>query len=63
LVANNKNFMRDNLSKRKSLDDMSCLFCSEYESVSHLFFSCCVAGWVCLGNFVGDLESPVREGF
>jgi hypothetical protein len=44
LVSNNKILTRDNLSKRKSLDDMSCLFCSESESVSHLFFNCCIVG-------------------
>jgi hypothetical protein len=43
LLANNKTQTRDNLAKRKSLDDKSCLFCSELESAKHLFFECCVA--------------------
>jgi hypothetical protein len=43
LFAKNKVLTRDNLAKRKKLDNMSCLFCIESESVSHLFFDCCVA--------------------
>jgi hypothetical protein len=35
--------MRDNLAKRRHVDDTSGLFCNEKESVSHLFFECCVA--------------------
>jgi hypothetical protein len=38
LLANNKTLTRDNLSRRKSLDDKTCLFCNELESISHLFF-------------------------
>jgi hypothetical protein len=34
---------RDNLAKRKLVDDVSCLFCLETESVVHLFFGCCIA--------------------
>jgi hypothetical protein len=43
LLANNKVLTRDNLAKRKPLDDKTCLFCSELETVSYLFFGCCVA--------------------
>jgi hypothetical protein len=43
LVANNKVLTRDNLAKRKTFDDASCLFCLETESVHHLFFGCCIA--------------------
>jgi hypothetical protein len=43
LLANNKLLTRDNLLKRKKLDDVSCLFCSELESMCHLFFECCVS--------------------
>ena len=35
LLAKNKLLTRDNLSFRKSLEDVSCLFCSEDESVHH----------------------------
>jgi hypothetical protein len=44
---------RDNLAKRRTLNDASCLFCSEAESAEHLFFSCCVA--VCVWNRVADV--------
>jgi hypothetical protein len=43
LLANNKTLTRDNLVKRRKLDDGSCLFCNEDESVHPLFFGCCVA--------------------
>jgi hypothetical protein len=64
LLTKNKVLTRDNLAKRKKLDDMSCLFCTESESVSHLFFYCCVARvvWehiseVCGKNLGTDFES------
>jgi len=43
LLSKNKILTRTNLAKRKKLDDLSCLFCSETELVHHLFFDCCVA--------------------
>jgi hypothetical protein len=43
LLPNSKVLTRDNLAKRRQVDDLSCLFCSETESISHLFFECCVA--------------------
>jgi hypothetical protein len=43
LLANNKVLIHDNLAKRRQVDDMTCLFCTEFESVAHLFFTCCVA--------------------
>jgi hypothetical protein len=43
LLTNNKLLTRDNLLKGKNLDDVSCLFCSDPESVHHLFFECCVS--------------------
>ena len=42
LLANNKTLTRSNLSKRQHLEDLSCLFCGETETVHHLFFGCCV---------------------
>jgi hypothetical protein len=42
-LANNKVLTCDNLAKRRHVNDMSCLFCSEMESVNHLFFDCCIA--------------------
>jgi hypothetical protein len=43
MLVNNRTLTRDNLAKRKKVDDRSCLFCSEEESVQHLFFDCAVA--------------------
>jgi hypothetical protein len=43
LLSNNKILTRDNLGKRKKIDDLTCLFCFELKSVNHLFFECCVA--------------------
>jgi hypothetical protein len=43
LLANNKTLTRDNLAKRRRVEDDTCLFCSEQEYVRHLFFECCVA--------------------
>jgi hypothetical protein len=36
-LVNNKILTRDNLAKRKQVEDLSCLFCFEYESVHHVF--------------------------
>jgi hypothetical protein len=43
LHSNNKTLTRTNLAKRKTPEDQFCLFCSEIETVHHLFFDCCVA--------------------
>jgi hypothetical protein len=53
---------RDNLSKRRPVDDPTCLFCSEIESGSHLFFHCCVAKalWAVISEII---EFPVGAGF
>jgi hypothetical protein len=50
LLANNKTLMRDNIAKRKILDDKTCLFCNELEYVNHLFFECYIAQslWKCI---------------
>jgi hypothetical protein len=43
LLSKNKLLTRDNLEKRRNLDDASCLFCSDRKTVFHLFFDCIVA--------------------
>ena len=53
LLSKNKILTRTNLAKRKKLDDLSCLFCSETESVHHLFFDCCVAK--CMWSVLADI--------
>jgi uncharacterized Fe-S radical SAM superfamily protein PflX len=66
-VARNKVLTRDNLAKRRALDDVTCLFCSEAELAGHLFFSCCVetcvwerATDVLNIGMVNDFESLAR---
>jgi hypothetical protein len=39
LFAKNKLPTRDNLSKRKTIDDKTCIFYSECESLVHLFLT------------------------
>jgi hypothetical protein len=43
LVSKNKILTRNNLAKRQSVVDMSCLFCAENETVCHLLYDCVVA--------------------
>jgi hypothetical protein len=43
LLSKNKLLTRDNLSISRKVEDPSCLFCSEAESIQHLFFECVVA--------------------
>jgi hypothetical protein len=43
LLSKNKILTRDNLEKRRKLDDTSYVFCSERETACHLFFGCVVA--------------------
>jgi hypothetical protein len=42
LIAHNKLLTRDNLCKRQHVDDLTCLFCNEEETCSHLFCDCVV---------------------
>jgi len=51
--SKNKVLTRDNLSLRRKVND--CLFCSEKESVNHLFFDCAVAKqlWCYLSDILG----------
>ena len=42
MVAVQEQITCDNLAKRRNVDDKSCIFCSEPESIHHLFFDCCV---------------------
>ena len=67
LLTNNKTLTRNNLAKRQKVEDLSCLFCSEPETVQHLFFDCCVArvSWDHLSEVLGtqigtDFESVAR---
>jgi hypothetical protein len=42
-LANDKILTKNNLAKRRHVDDGSCLFCTDLEFASHLMFECCVA--------------------
>jgi len=42
LLINNRALTRDNLAKRRKVEDESCLFCCEKETCQHLFFDCAV---------------------
>ena len=43
LFANNKLMSKDNLLKRGIEKSPECMFCTESESIQHLFFDCVVA--------------------
>jgi hypothetical protein len=43
LLSNIKLLTRDNLGKRRKVDDQTCIFYNEPKSVSDLFFGCAVA--------------------
>jgi hypothetical protein len=43
LLSKNRLLTRDNLCKRRKVDDSTCLFCAEQESIQHLFFECVIA--------------------
>jgi hypothetical protein len=55
LLGNNKLLTRDNLSNRKDLSDNTCLFCTDPETIHHLFFDCYVATfvWGIISNLCG----------
>lgn len=68
LVSKNKILTRDNVAKRKHIEDGSGLFCSENESIHHLFFECAVAHRIwcdmseCCGVNIGaNYESVARS--
>jgi hypothetical protein len=48
VLFNNKLLTRDNLEKRRKVEDLICLFCKEKEAISHLFFDCVAARQACL---------------
>jgi hypothetical protein len=67
LLVNNKTLTRDNLHKRRYVEDRSCLFCVEPETIDHLFFKCFVASkiWEEISGIFGvqvgsDFESVAR---
>jgi hypothetical protein len=61
LFSKNKLLTRDNLGIRRKLDNVSCLFCMEAESIHHLFFECVVAKQ--LWAFMYEVLDKERVGF
>ena len=64
LVKQNRVLTRDNLSRRGWSGNMQCVYCSEMESVNHLFVNCHYAGsiwaWIATYNrFVFVCDSIV----
>ena len=55
-MINNRALTRDNLTKRRKVEDENCLFCLEKESIHHLFFDCVVAKqcWKVMSEVVGS---------
>jgi hypothetical protein len=53
LLSQGKFMTRDNLKKRHLNKPEDCLFCSEQESIQHLFFDCVVASntWSLIAEF------------
>jgi hypothetical protein len=67
LLANDKLLTRNNLAKRRHVDDLTCLFFSDSETCRHLFFDCFVAKLVWSGisdllnvSVGSDFESVAR---
>jgi hypothetical protein len=67
LLSKNKLLTRDNLDKRRNVEDKTCLFCTEMESVYRLFFDCVVArqAWIAVFEVTGfkigiDFESMAK---
>jgi hypothetical protein len=60
LLGNNKILTGDNLTKKRTVDDMTCLFCMEPETTHHLVFDCCVAPimWETISEVVGVVIKP-----
>ena len=55
LLTNNWRSTRDNLAKRRKVDDPNCLFCLEPEYIQHLFIDCVVVKqcWKVISGIVG----------
>lgn len=62
-MSHNRLLTRDNsLAKRRDVSDLTCLFCTEKESIAHFFFECCVA--VDVLNLMSEvLELDIRKDY
>jgi hypothetical protein len=66
-LSKNKLLTKDNLYKRREVEDKACLFCGEHETVYHLFYECVVAkqAWNVVSEVIGsqigyDFESMAK---
>jgi hypothetical protein len=57
-MVHNKILTRDNLVKRQSVDDLTCVFCNELESCQHLLCDCVVAS-----NMWSDIKRGLGINF
>jgi hypothetical protein len=56
------------MANRREVNDDTCLFCSENESIAHLFFFCCCVAkqfWSVISEIIGvsvrlDFESMTK---
>jgi hypothetical protein len=62
VVSLNRLLTRDNLKKCRDVSNPTCLFCSDQESISHLFFNCVVAKnvWIIISEV---LEVGIGEDY
>ena len=61
-MVHNKSLTRDNFSKCQHVEDLTCVFCNELESIHHLLFDCVVARqvWLVISECV---EMPIPDSF
>jgi hypothetical protein len=54
-MSKNKLLTRDNLFKRREVEDKTFLFCGELETADHLFYECVIArqAWSVVSEVVG----------
>jgi hypothetical protein len=59
-MTNDAILTKDNLIKRKWKGDPVCYFCSNPESIQHLFFQCPVAKtiWAVVANALVQIQFP-----
>jgi zinc-binding in reverse transcriptase len=65
LVQQNRILTKDNLIKRRWQGDTKCIFCDEYETVTHLFIKCsiafCLWSWICRYNNCNFSCNSIKE--
>ena len=64
LIEHNAILAKDNLAKRNWSGDLHCRFCSDMESIDHLFFECLTARyiWSLVAYVLGATHRPTSFG-